>query len=120
MRLVDNGQGDDAHRLKMVETMSENESALPRPSTGPPDSGDRRLYLPNGNVGSMHVKRGADRVYCYTKHPGEDYFHLIVEGEVYVHTGDDMLCLNCAVRHGILTTDRLFWQHRGRNPTSGL
>lgn len=85
-------------------------SAPPPPATT--DESDRRLYVQNAEGWQARVKRGWEKQYCYSKAPGEDYFHLILNGEVFLEHHDEKLCLTCAIRRGILTTDRLFWQHR--------
>lgn len=75
-----------------------------------PLADDCRLYQPDGDEWDAHIMRGSERQYCYAKEPGKDYFHLIVTGEVYVQKGDEKLCLMCARREGVLTTNRLHWQ----------
>lgn len=73
---------------------------------------DARLYLPQNEGWQARVKQGWEQTFCYTKNPGEDYFHLLLAGEIYLQRGDEKLCLNCALRHGLVTTDRLYWQRR--------
>jgi hypothetical protein len=73
---------------------------------------DVRLYLPDGEGWEAHIKQNSEKVYCYSKHPGEDYFHLIVNGELYLVRDHEKYCLRCGLRLGILTQDRLFWQRR--------
>ena len=51
-------------------------------------------------------------MYCFAKVPGEEYYHQLLHGEIYVQKGDEVYCLRCALRDGILTRDRLFWQRR--------
>ncbi len=80
-----------------------------------PDSlPDCRLYVPDAKSWQVHIQRSGDRVYCFAKNPGEDYYHLIVDGEIYLQRGDEVFCLRCALRQESITTDRLFWQHRTR------
>lgn len=81
------------------------------PAAEPPDG---RLYLPDTEGWSARVKNGWDKLYCFYKLPGQDYFHLLMGGEVYLERGEEVVCLMCALRRGIVTTDRLNWQHRGR------
>ena len=76
---------------------------------------DRRLYLPAAEGWQVRVKSGP-REYCYYQSPGEDWFHTLVDGELFLQNGEEKICLNCALRRGVLTTDRLFWQ-TGRRPT---
>lgn len=85
-----------------------------QPHPPDPDEEDRRLYVQNAEGWQAHVKQGWEKQYCYSKAPGEEYFHLIVNGEVFLQHADEKLCLSCALRRGILTTDRLYWQHRQR------
>ncbi len=73
---------------------------------------DTRLYVPDHEDWDVHIKRDSERHFCYAKHPGEDWFHLILSGEIYVARQDEKYCLRCALRMGFLTEDRLFWQHR--------
>lgn len=73
---------------------------------------DQRLYLPEHDRFRVRIMTGVEREYCFQKSPGQDYYHLIVPGELYVDSGDEKLCLNCALRRGIMTPDRLFWQRR--------
>lgn len=73
---------------------------------------DTRLYVPDHEDWQVHIKRDSERYYCYSKHPGEDWFHLLLNGEIYVARQHERYCLRCALRLGFLTEDRLFWQHR--------
>jgi len=73
---------------------------------------DTRLYVPDNEDWNVEIKRDSERVYCYSKHPGQDWFHLILSGEIYVTRQHERYCLRCALRMGFLTDDRLFWQHR--------
>lgn len=75
---------------------------------------DVRLYVPDSEDWRACVKVDSEKAYCYQKNPGEDYFHLILGGEIFLMNGDEKLCLRCALRRGVVTTDRLFWQNRVR------
>ncbi len=76
---------------------------------------DRRLYLPVVEGWRVRVKSGS-REYCSYQTPGVDWFHTLVDGELYLHSGEENVCLNCAHRRGILTDDRYFWQTGHRRP----
>ena len=76
------------------------------------DTVDHRLYIPNHEDWNVHIKRDSDRLYCYSKTAGEDWFHLLLNGEIYVSRHHEKYCLACALRMGFLTEDRLFWQRR--------
>lgn len=70
---------------------------------------DRRLYFPDAEGWTLGVKSGP-REYCSHRNPGEEWFHLLLDGELFLAFGEEKLCLNCAFRSGLLTDDRLFWQ----------
>jgi len=78
---------------------------------------DVRLYVTNPQDWQARVKFDSERQYCYAKTPGEDHFHLIVNGELIVESATEKLCLRCALRQGVVTQDRLFWQNRVRKPS---
>jgi hypothetical protein len=103
----------------MADQDLNDESQVPETHSGPaeePEStdpiADTRLYVPDHEEWDIHIKRDSDRFFCYSKHPGEDWFHLLLNGEIYVSRQHEKYCLRCALRMGFLTTDRLFWQHR--------
>ncbi|OYW22872.1 MAG: hypothetical protein B7Z55_04135 [Planctomycetales bacterium 12-60-4] len=73
---------------------------------------DVRLYVPDPASWTAHVKYDSEKIYCYQRNPGENYFHLILSGEIYLVCGNEKLCLRCALRRGVVTLDRLHWQHR--------
>ncbi len=93
----------------LVETTAAAENSSATPIDPIPDT---RLYIPDHEDWDVHIKRDSERYFCYSKHPGEDWFHLILNGEIYVSHQHEKYCLRCALRMGSLTEDRLFWQHR--------
>lgn len=103
---------DENNRFDSPE--DETPPVMPVPFTGnvedPPP--DHRLYVPDNAEWDVEIKRDSDRVYCYAKFPGQDWFHMILNGEIYVTRQHERYCLECAVRMGFLTLDRLFWQRR--------
>lgn len=84
-------------------------------NSGPADA---RVYLPDSEGWEAEIKRDWENEYCFSANPGEDFFHLLVNGEIYLLKGDEKYCLNCAVRLGILTHDREFW-HKSAGSTEG-
>lgn len=91
---------------------------LPRPLVLREVPGDMRLYVPRPEGWQAHVKDDGLREYCYFKAPGQDWFHLLMPGEIYLQYGEARFCLNCAMRYGHLTNDRLYWQNGPRPPRS--
>ena len=79
------------------------------------NSNDARLFLPAAEGWDANIKQGWEREYCHAKNPGEDFFHLLVNGEVYLRRGNEKICLNCALRRDVVTRDRLNWRHQPTN-----
>ena len=71
---------------------------------------DGRLYVRGVRNWRAVVKTDFAKQYCHLKTPGEDYYHLLTGGELYLDDGEAKLCLNCAVRSGVLTADRFHWR----------
>lgn len=92
----------------------------PPGKSGPPttDDGkaetedDRRLYVTQPDHSEIRIKPTWEKEYCHGRNPGEDHFHLMVCGEIHVVHGHEKFCLNCALRRGIVTRDRLRWQRQ--------
>ena len=82
-------------------------------------SGDPRLYVSTPEGLQAHLKHGWEKEYCYLQNPGEDYFHLLVNGEIYLQRGNEKFCLNCALRRGIVSRDRLNWQYGVKDGLTG-
>ena len=49
------------------------------------------------------VKTGSARELCYMIAPGQDYYHRLLDGEVYLVRGGERLCLTCASRRGLIS-----------------
>jgi hypothetical protein len=64
----------------------------------------RRMYLaePGWRIG---VKSGSDREFCYMMMPGQDFYHRLLDGEIYLHRHEERLCLACASRRGLLIAE---------------
>ena len=88
-----------------------NHPSSPFPPVPPPfdDSGEedqalvptRRMFLtePGWRIG---VKHGSEREFCYMRAPGQDFYHRLLDGEVFLFRDDERLCLACAARRGLL------------------
>lgn len=68
-----------------------------------------RLYATSTDL-QVVIKHDWTRECCYEKRPGEDFFHNILGGEIYIKRGTEKLCLACAARKGLVSTERLSWQ----------
>jgi hypothetical protein len=71
------------------------------PITEPDDPLVPRVFLrePGWRVG---MKVGSDREFCHNITPGEDAYHRLSDGELFVHSTEEKLCLPCADRRGLL------------------
>ncbi len=69
-----------------------------------------RLYVPEQDRWTAAIKRDWLKEYCFGQNPGEDFYHLLLCGEIYLQHGTEKYCLNCALRHGFVTHDRTSWQ----------
>jgi hypothetical protein len=48
------------------------------------------------------IKRDSQREFCYMVTPGQDHYHRLAAGEIYLFRGDEKVCLPCADRYGLL------------------
>lgn len=80
--------------------------------TEPAQALDRRLYVPGIDVWRAHLKTDSEKTYCHSKNPGEDFYHRFSYGEIFVQRDHEQYCIECALRLGFLTNDRMFWQRR--------
>src|SRR5207249_3012868 len=51
------------------------------------------------------VKAGSEREFCYMVAPGQDYYHRLLDGEIFLSHGEEKLCLSCADRRGLLASE---------------
>jgi hypothetical protein len=83
-------------------------SAPPPLDDQPDDSREllasRRMFLsePGWRIG---VKAGSDKEFCYMMMPGQDFYHRLLDGEIFLHRHDEKLCLACASRRGLLVAE---------------
>ena len=73
----------------------------------------RRVFVhePGWRIGH---KVGSAREFCYMMAPGQDYYHRLLDGEVYVYNNEERLCFACAERRGLLGHEA-----RGLRPAVG-
>ena len=79
---------------------SSNQPSLP--SQDDESAPSRRLFIfePGWRVG---VKTGSTRELCYMIAPGQDYYHRLLDGEVFLVRDGERLCLSCASRRGLIS-----------------
>jgi hypothetical protein len=71
---------------------------------------EARLYVPEHQGWTATIKQGWSKEYCCLQRPGEDFYHLLVSGEIYLQHGTEKYCLACSLRHGFATRERNHWQ----------
>jgi hypothetical protein len=62
----------------------------------------RRMFIfePGWRIG---VKSDSVRELCYMIAPGQDYYHRLLEGEIFLVRDGERLCLTCASRRGLIS-----------------
>jgi hypothetical protein len=65
----------------------------------------RRMYLSEPGW-RIAVKSDSHREFCYSMMPGQDFYHRLLEGEIFLHRHEEKLCLACASRRGLLLAAR--------------
>jgi hypothetical protein len=51
------------------------------------------------------VKTGSTRELCYVIAPGQDFYHRLLDGEIYLIRDGERLCLSCAARRGLISLE---------------
>jgi hypothetical protein len=85
----------------------------PFPDDRPPDdesSDDTEIILTHRMFLSeagwrIGVKSGSDREFCYMMMPGQDFYHRLLDGELFLHRNEEKLCMACASRRGLLIAE---------------
>jgi hypothetical protein len=62
-----------------------------------------RMYLHEPGW-RIDVKTGSHREFCYAMAPGQDFYHRLQDGEVFLFRSDERLCLACAARRGLIVS----------------
>jgi hypothetical protein len=61
-------------------------------------------------------KTGSEREFCYMTAPGQDYYHRLLDGELFAFHGIEKLCLACADRRGLLSREPRPLREAGPHP----
>lgn len=76
---------------------------------------DREGVLPRLFLRELGWKVGhktdSQREFCFQVHPGDDAHHRIAQGELYVYSSDERLCLPCADRRGLIQFEPRVLRH---------
>ena len=49
------------------------------------------------------IKRGSTREFCHMTAPGQDFYHRLLDGEVFLSNEEERLCFSCASRRGLIS-----------------
>lgn len=53
----------------------------------------------------INLKTNSTREFCYQIAPGDNHYHRLLDGEVYLQKDDERLCLACASRRGLIADE---------------
>jgi hypothetical protein len=89
--------------MSVDENETENVPSLPR----------LFVFEPGWKIGR---KSDSIREFCYQMSPGQDYYHRLMDGEIYLFRSDEKVCLPCAARRGLVSYD----PKSLRDPVAGM
>jgi hypothetical protein len=49
------------------------------------------------------VKRGSTREFCHMTAPGQEFYHRLLDGEIFLAREEERLCFACASRRGLIS-----------------
>src|SRR4051812_38435430 len=89
------------------------------PIAHPGLSDPRRLFLhePGWRIG---LKVGSEREFCYMMAPGQEYYHRLLDGEIYLTRDEEKLCFACAERRGLVSYEPRSLLTSARRPLPDL
>ncbi len=64
----------------------------------------RRMFLFEKGW-TIGLKTDSHREFCYQMAPGQNYYHRLQDGEVYLQRDVEKLCMACAARRGLLASE---------------
>jgi hypothetical protein len=79
----------------------------------------RRLFLFEAGW-RIGLKLGSEREFCYMTAPGQDFYHRLLDGEIFLARNDEKLCLACAERRGLLSYEPRTLRESGSPPPLDL
>ncbi len=62
----------------------------------------KRMYLFESSW-RVGIKRGSTREFCHMTAPGQDFYHRLLDGEIYLTREGERLCFSCASRRGLIS-----------------
>jgi hypothetical protein len=64
----------------------------------------RRMFLFESGW-SIRIKSGSHREFCYMMAPGQDFYHRLLDHEIFLVRAEERLCLACAARRGLIALE---------------
>ncbi len=62
----------------------------------------RRMFIHEAGW-RVGIKSGSTRELCYMIAPGQDFYHRLLDGEMFLVRDGERLCLSCAGRRGLIS-----------------
>ncbi|HKI17139.1 MAG TPA: hypothetical protein VKA15_04640 [Isosphaeraceae bacterium] len=83
--------------------MNPDSRSTPSPELDAPDETTRpsRLFLLESGW-RISIKTDSQRAFCFMMAPGQDFYHGLLDGEVFVQRGEQRFCIACAIRRGLI------------------
>jgi hypothetical protein len=63
-----------------------------------------RMFVFEGGW-KIGVKTGGHREFCHSMAPGQEHYHRLVDGEIFLVRDSEKVCLPCAGRRGLIATE---------------
>ncbi len=79
-----------------------HEPSREAPAGDEPVAPARRLFLFERGW-KVCVKTDSHREFCHAMAPGQNFYHRLLDGEIFLVRAEEKLCFDCAWRRGLLT-----------------
>ena len=50
----------------------------------------------------ISIKTDSQRAFCFMMAPGQDFYHGLLDGEIFLQRGEQRFCMACAIRRGVI------------------
>ncbi len=50
----------------------------------------------------ISIKTDSQRAFCFMMAPGQDFYHGLLDGEIFIQRGEQRFCIACAIRRGLI------------------
>jgi len=83
--------------------MSPDPRSMPSPEVAEQDetTTHSRLFLLESGW-RISIKTDSQRAFCFMMAPGQDFYHGLLDGEIFIQRGEQRFCMACAIRRGLI------------------